>query len=390
MRIAILQQSYGRFGGAERLAFSHYVQMKRMKREVSLFYRGSISSDWAKRLQNEQIRTIPSGMAKTPSQARDVHQFIREIGHYDRILIHHHVEPILAYYISKAYGNMTTWYSGGGLFDLSFSTGRDYRDLSLTLQTTADGFYGSVLSRLIKYNSFYNVAKNVLYALDVSTVRGFAKIVANSLFTARALMRGYRLRSLPTFVYPATDPVLERLAAENPHSEGKYILTVAALTAQKNLETLIHAASKVPTAKLIFVGQGHEEQNLLALAKRLGVALVIKTNQDVVDLANDYSGCQLLVHPAIYEPFGLTPLEAGLFAKPSIVTNRGGPCETVLDGETGFVINPFERGNISELMHLLLVDHGLRKEMGRKARTFVRERFSLEKSTKDLLAVIEQ
>src|SRR5438034_10645589 len=30
MRLAILQQSYGRFGGAERLAFSHYIQLKRM------------------------------------------------------------------------------------------------------------------------------------------------------------------------------------------------------------------------------------------------------------------------------------------------------------------------------------------------------------------------
>ena len=28
MRLAILQQSYGRFGGAERLAFSHYVKVE--------------------------------------------------------------------------------------------------------------------------------------------------------------------------------------------------------------------------------------------------------------------------------------------------------------------------------------------------------------------------
>src|SRR5216117_2243629 len=34
MRIAILQQSYGRFGGAERLFFSHYAQIKRMKKDI--------------------------------------------------------------------------------------------------------------------------------------------------------------------------------------------------------------------------------------------------------------------------------------------------------------------------------------------------------------------
>ena len=30
LRLAILQQSYGRFGGAERLAFSHYAHMIEM------------------------------------------------------------------------------------------------------------------------------------------------------------------------------------------------------------------------------------------------------------------------------------------------------------------------------------------------------------------------
>src|SRR5881628_1985461 len=34
MRLAILQQSYGRFGGAERLALSHYIQLRRMGRDI--------------------------------------------------------------------------------------------------------------------------------------------------------------------------------------------------------------------------------------------------------------------------------------------------------------------------------------------------------------------
>src|SRR5205807_896685 len=172
--------------------------------------------------------------------------------------------------------------------------------------------------------------------------------------------------------------------------ESDYMLAVGALTPQKNLETLIHAASNVPTIKLTFVGNGHEEQNLLDLARKLQVPLVIKEDLDVTALASDYGGCKLLLQPAIYEPFGLTPIEAGLFSKPSIVTNRGGPCETVLDGETGFVTDPFDRKNISKLMQLLLFDDGLRQEMGRKARDFVRRRFSIERSTKDLLAILEQ
>lgn len=390
LKFAILQQSYGRFGGAERLAFSHYVQLKRMNKDVTLFYDGSVPSDWRTRLQNEPVRTIPSGIAKSFSQLQHLGTFLRELGNYDRIIIHHHVEPLLAYFISKLFGKITTWYSGGGLFDLSFSTGKDYRSISPTLPTTAREFYGSILARIMRYDALYNVFKTVIYAYDVSTVRGYSKIVANSLFTARSLMKSYRLRTKPDVVYPAADNALERLASENSHNESDYMLAVGALSPQKNLDTIIHAASAVPSAKLTFVGNGNEGQNLSDLARKLRVPLVIKESEDVHNLAGDYAGCKFLLHPAIYEPFGLTPIEAALFSKPSIVTNRGGPCETVLDGETGFVTDPLGRNNISKLMHLLLFDDKLRLTMGRKARDFVQERFNIERSTKDLLAVVER
>src|SRR5437867_5356875 len=214
MRLAILQQSYGRFGGAERLAFSHYVQLKRMNKDVTLFYGGRIPPDWRRRLQNESVRTIPSGIAKSFSQLGDIGRFLKELSSYDRIVIHHHVEPILAYFISKLFGKITTWYSGGGLFDLSYSTGKDYRSISPTLPETAKEFYGNILSRLIRYNVLYNIFKTVIYAYDVSAVKGYGKIVANSHFTAKSLVKSYKLRTEPDIVYPAADPVLEKLASE--------------------------------------------------------------------------------------------------------------------------------------------------------------------------------
>jgi glycosyltransferase involved in cell wall biosynthesis len=390
LRLAILQQSYGRFGGGERLAFSHYVQLKRMKKDVTMFYSGSISQDWRKRVQNEAVRTIPNGIAKSLSQLGTLRNFLRELRNYDRIIIHHHVEPILAYFISKLFGKITTWYSGGGLFELSYSTGNDYRSLSPTLPATAGEFYGNIPSRLMRYDALYNLFRTVIYAYDVSTVKGYDKIVANSDFTAKSLMKSYRLRIKPEVVYPAADPLLERLASENPHLESDYMLAVGALTPQKNLDTIIHAASGVPSARLTFVGNGNEGQNLSDLARKLRVPLIIKESEDVRNLAGDYAGCKFLLHPAIYEPFGLTPVEAALFSKPSIVTNRGGPCETVLDGETGFVTDPLERKNIGKLMHLLLSDDELRLSMGKRAKDFVQGHFSIERSTGDLLAVIEE
>src|SRR5437867_2762750 len=203
MRLAILQQSYGRFGGAERLAFSHYVQLKRMNVDVTLFYDGRIPLDWRSRLENEPIRMVPSGIPKSFSQLRNLRECLKELSNYDRIIIHHHVEPFLAYFISKLFGKITTWYSGGGLFELSYSTGEDYRSISPTLPATTKEFYGNILARLIRYDPLYKIFKTIIYAYDVSTVKSYGKIVANSDFTAKSLVKSYGLRTKPDVVYPA-------------------------------------------------------------------------------------------------------------------------------------------------------------------------------------------
>ena len=47
-----------------------------------------------------------------------------------------------------------------------------------------------------------------------------------------------------------------------------------------------------------------------------------------------YAHCQALV-AASYEDFGLTPVEAMAFGKPSVALRYGGFLETVIEGETG-------------------------------------------------------
>ena len=126
------------------------------------------------------------------------------------------------------------------------------------------------------------------------------------------------------------------------------------------------------------------------LGTELDVPIEFKGNIDnEEELAQAYRECKFLVHLSLYEPFGLTPLEAGLFSKPSIVTNRGGPPETVIDGETGYVVNPNDTKRVSSRMNELLENSHLRLEMGRRARENILRNFTLEVSVKNLLAEIE-
>src|SRR5438876_5230128 len=273
MRIAILQQSYGRFGGAERLFFSHYAQMKRMKKDFTAFFTGRIADGWAERLKGEAIQPMPSGISSDFRQFGHLMRFLSSLREFDKILIHHHVEPILAYYISKFLGPRTIWYSGS-MFELPWQdviTGMDYRRISPSVRRTAAEFYSPLISRLALSNPLYGLTIRVAKAVDIATVRGFGKVLANSLFLSRFLSRVYKLRDMPRVVYPGPDPLFEKLSSESRSIEQDYMLAVGSLVPLKNFESVIRAAATIRTSKIIFVGDGQEKSRLKDIATGLNV-----------------------------------------------------------------------------------------------------------------------
>jgi glycosyltransferase involved in cell wall biosynthesis len=392
MRIAIVLQSYGRFGGAERVALSHYVQLRRKNYDVTLFYYGELSPGWKSRLQCETLRAIPSGIARTAQQFKNLFDFMVGLRDFDKIIIHHHVEPMLAFYISKFFGPRVIWYSGS-VFELPWEvaiTGKGYRSISTTVAYTGRRFYGRIIAGLALSDLFYWFTIQVARTIDAKTAQNFGKIVANSKFLSRFLVHAYDLKSAPPVVYPGPDPLLEKLASQTHFCEQDYILAVGPLIPLKNWDGLIHAASHAKFPKIVFVGEGQEKRRLRDLGARLKVPVEFRgTLNEEEDLARAYGECKILVHPSLYEPFGLTPVEAGLFSKPSIVTNRGGPSEVVVDGETGYLVNPRDHEGIGSKIEALMSDDSLRARMGQRARECITANYTIEQSTTRLLKEIE-
>ena len=392
MRLAILQQSYGRFGGAERLFFSHYAEMKRMKKDVTAFYTGRIADGWADRLKGEAIQPMPSGISSDFRQLGHLTRFLSNLRDFDKILIHHHIEPLLAYYISKFLGPRTIWYSGS-MFELPWQdviTGLDYRRISPTVGKTSTEFYGPLISRLLLSNGLYRITTRFAKTIDIATVRGYGKVLANSVFLSKFLAYVYNLSKTPEVVYPGADPLFEQLASKPQAVEQDYMLAVGSLVPLKNFESIIRAAAAIRTAKLVFVGEGQDRSKLKDLASKLDVPVEFRGYfEHEADLAKAYSECKFLVLLSLYETFGLTPVEAGLFSKPSIVTSSGGPPEVIVDGVTGFVVDPIDHELVRDKMNLLLADDPLRRKMGYLSRENVLRNFTLEKSTSRLIEEIE-
>jgi lipopolysaccharide/colanic/teichoic acid biosynthesis glycosyltransferase len=70
---------------------------------------------------------------------------------------------------------------------------------------------------------------------------------------------------------------------------------------------------------------------------------------------------------AFNEDWGLVPLEAMALGRPVIAVNRGGPRETILDGQTGFLAEP-EPEAFSKAMERLADSPDLTEHLGRQAR----------------------
>ena len=75
------------------------------------------------------------------------------------------------------------------------------------------------------------------------------------------------------------------------------------------------------------------------------------------------------------EPFGLIPLEAALYAKPTIGSNMGGIRENIVDGKTGLLVSPDPQA-IGEAMAFFCRYPEKRREMGKNAFNHVKKEFN--------------
>ena len=86
-----------------------------------------------------------------------------------------------------------------------------------------------------------------------------------------------------------------------------------------------------------------------------------------------------LLYTPSNEHFGIVPIEAGACGLPVLATNSGGPLETILDPETGFLRKPTVDTWADAIEDLVLLNPGQRHQMGETAKKRVKAMFSLNK-----------
>jgi glycosyltransferase involved in cell wall biosynthesis len=119
------------------------------------------------------------------------------------------------------------------------------------------------------------------------------------------------------------------------------LLSVARLTDQKGIDVAIRAlAALSEDTVLVVLGEGPQRATLLRLARELGVDARVFLLGRVPDVAAWLGRATVLVHPARWEGFGLSVLEAMLAGLPVVAANVSALPELIVDGESGVLVEP--------------------------------------------------
>jgi glycosyltransferase involved in cell wall biosynthesis len=191
------------------------------------------------------------------------------------------------------------------------------------------------------------------------------------------------------FVIPMpVNPEFEIQAAPRiPNFESRIlnsVLTVARLTAQKSIDTLLDALALLrdrgSAARLKIIGDGPERAALEQRARDLGLGDRVEFLGALPqkELPPYYAASAVFVLPSVREGMGLVLAEALLCGAPVIAASPGGVTDIVRDGETGLLFPERDARALANAIEKLLSDRVLAARLAVNGAAFVREWFSRE------------
>jgi len=162
------------------------------------------------------------------------------------------------------------------------------------------------------------------------------------------------------------------------------------------VEALPAMFAACPEARALIVGgaavnKPEYSEQLTARCAELGIANKVTFTGIRQDIPAVLAASSVLVLPTVTpEPFGRTVVEAMAAQIPVVATAAGGPLETVVDGETGFLVPPDDAAALAERIVDILSDPARRECMGAAGRRRAVERFSLQRLVNDMATLFEE
>jgi glycosyltransferase involved in cell wall biosynthesis len=185
----------------------------------------------------------------------------------------------------------------------------------------------------------FNYSDNKDLKIDIENAQHAKYILANSYFSRESILKGYGLNSYVSYLGIDTNIFKRTNIPDEDH-----VLSVGTITPTKGYDFLIESLSliKPESRPKLIIAANHSVRQwknyIVELAKKLDVNLEIMDMVDDEKLVELYNTSKLVLYAPYLEPFGLVPIEAMGCGTPVIGVKEGGVRETVLENQTGMLV----------------------------------------------------
>jgi glycosyltransferase involved in cell wall biosynthesis len=170
------------------------------------------------------------------------------------------------------------------------------------------------------------------------------------------------------------------------------VLSVARLSPEKGLDTLVRAVAAAgdPRIVLVLTGSGPERERLEALAREAGVRLVLLEHTPWERISEVYALADVFALLSTHEPWGVVVNEAAASGLPLVLADRVGAAHDLLDdGRNGVLVPPGDLAAAGDALRRLAADPEGRRTMGAASREIV-SGWGYEPSVETLVEVVQR
>ena len=395
MKILILQDDFPphSLGGAGNVAFALARGLKGLGHEVAVVTATQDPSLVGEsRFEGLRIFSVYSSYHERWVAYRSLYnsqttaQVRRVLGEYKPEIVHaHNVHRHLSYYslllAKRARAKVFLTAHDAMLFH--------YGKLSAGMGTV------SPLQQIKKYRKRYNPLRNFIirrylrYVDKIFAVSDALKeaLLQNGIRNVEVMHNGIDVRT-----WEVESGKVEEFKNKFRLAGKKVILFGGRLSEAKGGEqavrTLSEVVKKIPNTVLLIIGSKNKyAESMQALAHSLGVGECILFAGWVSgsDLRAAFAVGDVVCVPSVYlDPFPTVNLEAMACKKPVVGTCFGGTSEAVVDGATGYIVDPTDVALLADKVGDLLLDPLKSKRFGEAGYERVTRQFSLEKQLAEL------
>ncbi len=180
--------------------------------------------------------------------------------------------------------------------------------------------------------------------------------------------------------------IYKRFQTTQVEQDENVILFFGRIWAYKGLEYFVQAANIVseikPDAKFHIVGVGEDLDKYLQQIEHTEKFVIVNKRVSIDEAGQYFQKSSIVVLPYIEATqSGVIPV-AYAYSKPVIATNVGGLPEVVINGKTGYLVEPRSSEQIAEKIIFLLNNPDIKNEMGKAAYEFAAHELSWERIAK--------